>query len=79
MCLLDNLLQKKVINEEEMEAVSGVNLGRADKARRLIDTVMGKGDKACLQMIDILHQLDPYLSARLKSKGDLSLSVSGVK
>ena len=73
--LLDKLLQKKAINYAEMEAVTGVNLSRADKARRLIDMVMRKGNKACVQLIDILHQLDPYLSARLKSKGDLSLSL----
>ena len=68
MSLLDKLLQKKVINQEEMEAVEAENLLRA-KARRLIDMVKRKGNKACVQLIDILRQLDPYLSERLKSKG----------
>ncbi|XP_057623293.1 caspase recruitment domain-containing protein 16 isoform X2 [Chionomys nivalis] len=41
--LLDELLEKKVLNQEEMERIKFVNATVMDKARALCDTVIRKG------------------------------------
>ena len=55
--LLDKLLDKDVINDDEMEAAMGKSL-RADKARYVIDTVRRKGNQPSSDMIHIVCQLD---------------------
>ena len=55
--LLDKLLAKDVISDDELEAAMGKSL-RADKARYVIDTVRRKGDKPSSDMMDIVCQLD---------------------
>ncbi|XP_071369621.1 uncharacterized protein, partial [Centroberyx affinis] len=61
--LLDELLQRMVINHEEME--SARIKPRADRARELIDMVRRKGEEASLIMIKVFCELDPYLSKEL--------------
>ncbi|XP_047433745.1 uncharacterized protein LOC125003698 isoform X2 [Mugil cephalus] len=57
--LLDELLQKEVINSSELEEMQA--LSKADKARKLIDTVVKKGPEACKVMIDAFRILDPFV------------------
>ncbi|KAF5921108.1 hypothetical protein HPG69_018508, partial [Diceros bicornis minor] len=45
--LLDELLEKRVLNQEEMEKVRAENATVMDKARALIDSVIRKGPQAC--------------------------------
>ena len=63
--LLDKLLEKKVISDEEMESVRSEKI-KQDKARLIIDKVWKKGNKASSVMITFLHELDPYLSEDLR-------------
>uniref|UniRef100_A0A4W5LY04 CARD domain-containing protein n=1 Tax=Hucho hucho TaxID=62062 RepID=A0A4W5LY04_9TELE len=58
-CLLDNLLQRKVCNQLEMEKVKVIP-ERAEKAREVIDMVLNKGDNACSIMKTLLVELDPF-------------------
>ncbi|XP_056227488.1 uncharacterized protein LOC130166142 isoform X12 [Seriola aureovittata] len=62
--LMDQLLQKRVINEREKESIPA--LPRADKAEGLIDMVLRKGNPACRLLIDTFCEVDPYLSAQLE-------------
>ncbi|XP_043960887.1 uncharacterized protein LOC122824373 [Gambusia affinis] len=62
--LLDNLLEEKVINDFEREAVEAERT-RGDRARVLIDTVRRKGDVASSKMIRFLCELDHHFSERL--------------
>uniref|UniRef100_A0A4W6FLM6 CARD domain-containing protein n=1 Tax=Lates calcarifer TaxID=8187 RepID=A0A4W6FLM6_LATCA len=58
--LLDNLLERGVVNDEEMQSVRAKI--RADKARDLIDTVRRKGTEASSVLIDALCRVDPCIS-----------------
>uniref|UniRef100_UPI003AAB7391 NACHT, LRR and PYD domains-containing protein 14-like n=1 Tax=Centroberyx gerrardi TaxID=166262 RepID=UPI003AAB7391 len=61
--LLDELLRRMVINDEEME--SARTKSRPDKAREVIDMVRRKGTEASSNMIAIFCERDPYLSKEL--------------
>ncbi|XP_040910513.1 NACHT, LRR and PYD domains-containing protein 12-like isoform X17 [Toxotes jaculatrix] len=61
--LLDTLLERGVITDEEMEAAGA--LSRADKARMLIDMVRRKGSQASLALIAALYVEDSCLSIEL--------------
>ncbi|KAM4604435.1 uncharacterized protein ACJ7VT_018954 [Polymixia lowei] len=61
--LLDELMNHKVINGEEME--SARTRTRTDKAREVIDMVVMKGRDASSKMMDIFKEQDPYLSKQL--------------
>ncbi|XP_045546160.1 uncharacterized protein isoform X2 [Salmo salar] len=63
-CLLDGLLQKKVVNNYEKDSVK-VIAEKADKARAIIDMVLNKGTFACLTMKTLLCELDQCLSSEL--------------
>uniref|UniRef100_A0A4W5N6Q8 CARD domain-containing protein n=1 Tax=Hucho hucho TaxID=62062 RepID=A0A4W5N6Q8_9TELE len=63
-CLLDGLLQKKVINDYEKDSVK-VMAERADKARAIIDMVLQKGTFACLTMKTLMFELDQCLCSEL--------------
>ncbi|XP_062273930.1 uncharacterized protein LOC133979436 [Scomber scombrus] len=62
--LLDELLQRRIITQEEME--SAKTNSKADKARAVIDMVRNKGIKASSCLISDLRKLDPHLSKTLK-------------
>lgn len=63
--LLDDILVDGIVNDGEKESILEENSIRADKARRLIDTVRRKGDKACRKMIAHLERRDPELYGEL--------------
>uniref|UniRef100_A0A3Q0RYT7 CARD domain-containing protein n=1 Tax=Amphilophus citrinellus TaxID=61819 RepID=A0A3Q0RYT7_AMPCI len=64
--LLDSLLQRGIINEEEMD--SARIKPKADRARDVIDVVRNKGAEASSSLIDDLQDLDPHLSETLHLK-----------
>ncbi|CAK6983989.1 NACHT%2C LRR and PYD domains-containing protein 1b allele 2-like, partial [Scomber scombrus] len=61
--LLDQLLQRKVINDEEKESAN--TKSKADKARAVIDLVRKKGREASSFFITDLCKLDPQFSKTL--------------
>lgn len=61
MAICDNLLQNNVINTFERDSITHRMLDRADKARKLVDTVICKGNKASTVMIQALMQVDQHL------------------
>lgn len=63
--LLDDILVDGVVNDGERESILEENNIRADKARRLIDTVKRKGDRASRKMITCIQNRDPELYAEL--------------
>ncbi|XP_035513308.1 caspase recruitment domain-containing protein 8-like [Morone saxatilis] len=62
--LLDKLLEREIINQEEMD--SARTSSRADNARTVIDMVRNKGTQASSSLIEDLRTLDPTLSNKLK-------------
>ncbi|XP_019132707.2 protein NLRC3-like isoform X2 [Larimichthys crocea] len=58
--LMDILLERHVINDDEMESVTAVAEIR-DKNRKLIDMVRKKGDKACSILLAALRKVDPMV------------------
>ncbi|XP_045870683.1 caspase-1-like isoform X2 [Meles meles] len=67
--LLDELLDKKVLNQEEMERVRYENATAMDKARALIDSVTRKGPKACEILIAFICTEDSFLARKLELSG----------
>ena len=63
--LLDKLLDKDVINDDELDSVRD-KPGKKDKARAIIDMVRAKGDKSSSDMIDIVRQLDANLCENIR-------------
>ncbi|XP_028443326.1 NACHT, LRR and PYD domains-containing protein 12-like [Perca flavescens] len=61
--LLDQLLERGVITDGEMQSV---RTGRADKARDVMDTVRRKGSWASSVLISALCEVDPVLSRELR-------------
>ena len=72
--LLDDLWQQKVFSTEEKDSVIEDQKSKADQARRLIDMVMGKGERASQAMIDSMKKRDQHLCYTL----DLISSLAGV-
>uniref|UniRef100_A0A5F5Q1X0 Caspase-1 n=1 Tax=Equus caballus TaxID=9796 RepID=A0A5F5Q1X0_HORSE len=64
--LLDELLEKRVLNQEEMEKVRDENATVMDKARALIDAVIRKGPQACQIFIGHICEDDPHLAETLR-------------
>uniref|UniRef100_A0A8C8W4T2 CARD domain-containing protein n=1 Tax=Peromyscus maniculatus bairdii TaxID=230844 RepID=A0A8C8W4T2_PERMB len=62
--LLDELLEKKVLNQGEMERIKAVNATVMDKARDLCDSVIKKGPLACQIFITYICNEDVYLAGR---------------
>uniref|UniRef100_A0A8C5AXN1 NACHT domain-containing protein n=1 Tax=Gadus morhua TaxID=8049 RepID=A0A8C5AXN1_GADMO len=73
--LVDDLWQQKVLSTEEQDYVIEDQKGKADQARRLIDMVMGKGERASQAMIDSMKKRDQHLCYTL----DLISSLAGVE
>ncbi|VCX31465.1 unnamed protein product, partial [Gulo gulo] len=67
--LLDELLDKKVLNQEEMERVRYENATAMDKARALIDSVTRKGPQACQILIAFICTEDSFLAEKLGLSG----------
>uniref|UniRef100_A0A8C9QM48 Caspase-1 n=1 Tax=Spermophilus dauricus TaxID=99837 RepID=A0A8C9QM48_SPEDA len=63
--LLDELLEKRVLNQEEMEKVRAENATVMDKARALTDSVIKKGPMACQIFITHICKDDCYLAGTL--------------
>ncbi|KAM9766921.1 uncharacterized protein ACNS7B_017618 [Menidia menidia] len=63
--LLDALVADRVFNHLEEEEIIEENATRANRARRLIDDVRKKGEKACRAMLKHLQTLDPMLFSQL--------------
>ncbi|XP_030211354.1 NLR family CARD domain-containing protein 3-like [Gadus morhua] len=73
--LLDDLWQQQVFNTEEKDSVmEGLKI-RADRARCLIDMVIGKGERASQMMIDSMKKRDKHLCSTL----GLISSLAGVE
>ncbi|KAM9659986.1 caspase-1 isoform 1-T1 [Trichechus inunguis] len=63
--LLDELLEKKVLNQEEMEIIRRENATDMKKARALIDPVIRKGRRACEICISHICEADPFLAEKM--------------
>ncbi|XP_045412880.1 caspase recruitment domain-containing protein 18-like [Lemur catta] len=63
--LLDDLLEDGVISQEEMYKVRYENCTVMDKARVLIDLVIGKGPRASQKFIRHIREEDPELAWKL--------------
>ncbi|XP_060928948.1 caspase a-like [Limanda limanda] len=63
--LLDNILEDRIVNDWQKDAILEGNSTRENKARCLIDTVRRKGDKASMMMIDHLQSCDLFLYSEL--------------
>ncbi|XP_010022076.1 PREDICTED: caspase-1-like [Nestor notabilis] len=63
--LLDELLGRGVLNQEEVEEVQYKHMARTDKARCLIDCVRLKGTRASQVFIDSLKKRDGILAEQL--------------
>nr|XP_015291139.1 caspase recruitment domain-containing protein 17 isoform X2 [Macaca fascicularis]XP_028689764.1 caspase recruitment domain-containing protein 17 isoform X1 [Macaca mulatta] len=63
--LLDELLETRVLNQEEMEKVKCENAMVMDKARALLDSVIRKGAPACHICITYICEEDSHLAGTL--------------
>lgn len=63
--LLDDIFVDGIVSENEKEAITEESNIRSEKARRLIDSVRKKGERACWKMIAHIQSRDPELSAAL--------------
>ena len=59
--LLDDLWGEKVLNTDDKDTVLEDQTIRADRARCLIDMVIGKGERASQAMIDYMLERDKPL------------------
>nr|XP_048285183.1 caspase-1 [Myodes glareolus] len=64
--LLDELLEKKVLNQEEMERIKLVKATVMDKARNLCDSVTRKGPQASQILLTYICKEDSYLAGVLE-------------
>uniref|UniRef100_A0A2K5YAY1 Caspase-1 n=1 Tax=Mandrillus leucophaeus TaxID=9568 RepID=A0A2K5YAY1_MANLE len=67
--LLDELLETRVLNQEEMEKVKRENATVMDKARALLDSVIRKGAPACHICITYICEEDSHLAGTLGLSG----------
>uniref|UniRef100_H0WE17 Caspase 1 n=1 Tax=Cavia porcellus TaxID=10141 RepID=H0WE17_CAVPO len=63
--LLDELLEKRVLNQEEVQIITCGNSTVMDKARALVDSLIGKGPQACQICIDYIYEEDCHLARTL--------------
>uniref|UniRef100_A0A2K6EC61 Caspase-1 n=1 Tax=Macaca nemestrina TaxID=9545 RepID=A0A2K6EC61_MACNE len=67
--LLDELLETRVLNQEEMEKVKRENATVMDKAQALLDSVIRKGAPACHICITYICEEDSHLAGTLGFSG----------
>ncbi|XP_075706910.1 caspase-1-B-like isoform X2 [Rhinoderma darwinii] len=63
--LLDDLLQKQILNQAEVEFIKEESPLRADKCRELVDMVIKKGDYSCNVLLQKIIERDEVLSKDL--------------
>ncbi|XP_023356897.1 caspase recruitment domain-containing protein 16 [Sarcophilus harrisii] len=63
--LLDDMIQEKVLNQEEMEEMMQENLTIMSRARVLIDYIIRKGNKVCQCFICHIWIRDSHLAEKL--------------
>ncbi|XP_054581494.1 caspase-1 isoform X2 [Eptesicus fuscus] len=63
--LLDELLENRVLNQEEMEKIRNENATAMDKARALIDSVTRKGPRASQVCITHICEIDSHLAEKM--------------
>ncbi|KAJ3582945.1 hypothetical protein NHX12_000079 [Muraenolepis orangiensis] len=63
--LLDDLWQTKVLSTEDKDSVMENQTSKVDRARCLIDMVMGKGKRASQMMVDSMKVRDMELCISL--------------
>uniref|UniRef100_A0A2I3NIA6 Caspase-1 n=1 Tax=Papio anubis TaxID=9555 RepID=A0A2I3NIA6_PAPAN len=68
--LLDELLQTRVLNQEEMEKIKRENPTVMDKTRAVIDSVIRKGAQASQIFITYICEEDGYLAGTLGLSAD---------
>ncbi|KAM6172864.1 caspase-1-like [Erethizon dorsatum] len=68
--LLDELLEKRVLNQEEVQIVRYGNSTVMDKARALVDGLIGKGPQACQIFIGCICEEDCHLARTLGLSSD---------
>ncbi|KAM4828050.1 caspase-1 isoform 2-T2 [Thomomys bottae] len=68
--LLDELFEKRVLNQEEMDKIRFENFTAMDKARALADTVTRKGPRACQVCINYICEEDCHLAETLGFSSD---------
>ncbi|XP_016062164.1 PREDICTED: caspase recruitment domain-containing protein 18-like [Miniopterus natalensis] len=64
--LLDDLLEDRALSQEEMCKVKDENHTVMDRARVLIDLIIGKGCHACKKFIQYLWEEDPELASKME-------------
>lgn len=64
--LLDDILKDSIVNSGEKDWILEENNIRRDKARRLIDTVIRKGERASGKFITHIKCKDPELYSELQ-------------
>ncbi|KAJ3582943.1 hypothetical protein NHX12_000077 [Muraenolepis orangiensis] len=77
--LLDDLWQKNVLSTEDKDFVMENQTSKVDRARCLIDMVMGKGDRASQMMVDSLMDRDGELWFSLGLIPSPGMEVSSVE
>lgn len=77
--MLDELLEKRVLNQEEMDTIKLANITVMEKARDLCDHVTKKGPRASQMFITYICNEDCYLAEilELQSGKNLHLRPSG--
>ncbi|CAK6448825.1 unnamed protein product [Pipistrellus nathusii] len=70
--LLDDLLEERVLNQEEMEKIRNENATSMDKARALIDSVYRKGPRASQVCITLICKNDSHLAEKMGLPGGKS-------
>lgn len=73
--LLDELLEKRVLNQEEMDKIKLANITAMDKARDLCDHVSKKGPQASQIFITYICNEDCYLAGILELQSGKSLNL----
>lgn len=72
---MDELLEKRVLNQEEMDKIKLENVTVMDKARDLCDHITKKGPKASSIFIAYIRNEDCYLAEILELQSGKSLNL----
>ncbi|XP_007494973.1 caspase-1-like isoform X2 [Monodelphis domestica] len=64
--LLDDMMEAKVLNQEEIEEILDQSPTIMRRARVLIDYVIRRGSKACKLFIECIWRRDKHLAEKMK-------------